>query len=222
VSKHKTKDEEHKLLFWELDGSDAPKYTIKANPKLTDSYIKYSPDEELFAVDAGKSVQVYQSKTGQKKGEVLSGYLPDYWLADNQILVNVSLAKLSAYNLSNGGKIYENPLIYDSYESVTSSSTDANGNTTDSTETIITDRTTVVPHPTGNVFLTHSNQFVRLYKQQNGELLETIVRPPFSLVKQKYAVREKRYVSDAGWSENGNIIFVVDHERTSISLWDFK
>lgn len=221
VSKHRSKDEEHKIIFWELGGKDSPKYTLRANPRIRDSNIRYSPDEKLFAVDAGKNIQIYQSESGQKKGEVLDSALPDYWLADNQILINVFLGKMRAYNAVSGSKIYENPLYYDSYENVISSTTDANGNTSDSTETVITDQTTVVPHPDSKIFLTHSNQFVKLYNVQNGEFLETVVRPPLSLVKQKYAIREKTYVADAGWTNDGRTMFVIEGDKTAITLWDF-
>ena len=218
VSKHKSKDEEHKILFWELGGSDAPKYTIKANPRIRDSGIRYSPDEEFFAIDSGKNVQVYESETGQKKGEIPNADLPDHWLAGNQILLKIFAKKMRALSVTSGEVIYENPLIYESYSS---SSTDVSGDTV-STETIVTDQTIVVPHPDGKLYLTYSNQFVRLFKVQSGELTETLVRPPFSVVKQKYSIREKRYVADAGWSPDGEIAFVINYEKNVISLWEFN
>jgi WD40 repeat protein len=218
VSKHKSNDEEHRLLFWELDGSDSPKYAIKANPKIADSTISYSPDEKLFAIDAGKNIQIYQAGTGQKKIEIQDTTLPDYWVDNDQIIYSKGLTKMRAFKVATGNLIYENPLIYEAYDDTY---TDSNGQSA-SYGTVVTDFTTVVPCPDGKAFLAHSNQFARLYNTQNGELLETLVRPPLSLIKQKYAIREKRYVADAGWSDNGKMIYVVNYEKSLVTLWDFK
>lgn len=222
VSKHKSKDEEHRLLFWDLGNGDSPKYSVKANPQIADSNIRYSPDEQLFAIDSGKNIQIYQAGTGQKKGEVLNADLPDYWLPGNQILFTTFLGKMRAYNIATGSMIYENSLPYDSYENTTTDfGTDIYGNYTTSSETVITDRTMVVPHPDGKVYLTFSNQYVRLYKVQTGELIETLVHPPFTVIKPKRTLREKRYVREAGWADNGKTLYVVNGEGTIISLWDF-
>ncbi|HEV7646092.1 MAG TPA: WD40 repeat domain-containing protein [Pyrinomonadaceae bacterium] len=218
VSKHKSKEEEHRILFWELNGSDAPKYSIKADPRLSDSNIRYSPDERFFAVDSGKNIQVYQSETGQKKGEILNTNLPDYWLPGDQLLFTTFAKKMRAFSVATGNMIYENPLIYESYSS---SSTDVSEDTT-STETIVTDQTVVVPHPNGKVYMTYSNQYVKLYKADSGELIETVVQPPLTVVKLKRAIREKQYVSKAGWSEDGKTLWVINADETAMSLWDFK
>ncbi len=218
VSKHKSKEEEHRILFWELNGSEAPKYSIKADPRLSDSNIRYSPDERFFAVDSGKNIQVYQSETGQKKGEILNTNLPDHWLPGDQLLFTTFAKKMRAFSVATGNMIYENPLIYESYSS---SSTDVSGDTT-STETIVTDQTIVVPNPAGKVYLTYSNQYVKLYKADSGELIETILQPPLTVVKLKRAIREKTYVNKAGWSEDGKTLYIINNEKTSISLWDFK
>jgi WD40 repeat protein len=222
VSKHKSDEKEHRLLFWDLDGGDAPKYSIKANPQIADSNIRYSPDEQLFAIDSGRNIQIYQAGTGQKKAEVLNTNLPDYWLADNQIILTTFLNKMRAFNVATGSMMYENPLYFDSYERSTDSTTDANGNTTYNSETEITDQTLVVPHPDGKIYLTYSNQYVRLYKVQTGELIETIIHPIFTVVKPKKALREKKLVRSAGWTEDGKTLFVINAEGTIMSLWDFK
>ncbi len=218
VSKHKSKEEEHRILFWELNGSDAPKYSIKADPRLSDSNIRYSPDERFFAVDSGKNIQVYQSETGQKKGEILNTNLPDYWLPGDQLLFTTFAKKMRAFSVASGHLLYENPLIYESYSS---SSTDVSGDTT-STETIVTDQTVVVPNPAGKVYLTYSNQYVKLYKADSGELIETVLQPPLTVVKLKRAIREKAYVKKAGWSEDGKMLWVINADETAMSLWDFK
>jgi WD40 repeat protein len=218
VAKHKSKEEEHRILFWELNGSDAPKYSIKADPRLSDSNILYSPDERFFAVDSGKNIQVYQSETGQKKGEILNTNLPDYWLPGDQILFTTFARKMRAFSVATGNIIYEAPLIYDSYDS---GQTDASGQTTGS-ETIVTDQTIVAPNPHGKVYLTYSNQYVKLYKADSGELIETVVQPPLSVARQNRAIRDKKYVSKAGWSEDGKTLWVINGDKTAMSLWDLK
>lgn len=222
VSKHKSKDAEHKILFWEMNGSGAPKYTIKASPRIRDSFIRFSPDEKLFALDAGKNIQIYEAGTGQKKAEVLDSSLPDHWLADNQILINTYLGRMRVYNVATGNMLYQNPLYYDSYENITSTSTDANGNTTTTSETVITDQTVVVPHPDGKVYLTYSDQYVKLFKVQTGELIETIVHPPFTVIKQKRTIREKDYVKKAGCTDDGKMLYVINAEGTLMTLWDLN
>jgi hypothetical protein len=125
---------------------------------------------------------------------------------------------MRAFSVASGNLLYENPLIYESYSS---SSTDVSGDTT-STETIVTDQTVVVPNPAGKVYLTYSNQYVKLYKADTGELIETVVQPPLTVVKLKRAIREKTYVSKAGWSDDGKMLWVINADQTAMSLWDFK
>jgi WD40 repeat protein len=225
IAKHKSDSEEHKILFWELNsGSDSPKYAIKANPKLSDSNIRYSPDEKYFAVDSGKNIQVYRAENGEKRGEIANTNLPDYWLTGDQVLLNIFAKKMRAFSIVTGDQMYENPLIYESYDN---SSTDANGQTT-SSETIVTDQTIVVPHPFGKIYLTYSNEYVKVFRADTGELLETLVRPPLTLNKSEENAeirRQLKYgkpVRKAGWSDNGRILWVIEGSETAISLWDVR
>jgi WD40 repeat protein len=224
VSKHKSDNEENKILFWELNGSETPKYSIKANPKISDSNIRYSPDERFFAVDVGKDIQIFNAETGEKTGDVQNINLPDNWLPGDDIVFSTLLNKMRAYSVSSGKILFENPLVYESYDNTT---TDSDGNTT-TTDTVVVDHTVVRPNPNGKVYLTYSNEYLKVFRADTGELIETLVRPPLMLTKgerKEETRRQLRFgkpVGEAGWSDDGRTFWMIEGNRTAITLWDYR
>jgi WD40 repeat protein len=223
VAKHKTRDADHKLIFWELNGSAAPKYIVKANPRIRDSMVRYSPDEQFFAIDAGKNVQIYNAASGELKSELKDAELPAYWMDDNRLALDIYTKRMGVIDTATGDKRYDLPLLYiTTQEPNNSYTTDSNGNVTYGTDTVVADYTRVKANPDRLNFLTFSNRLVKIFDVRQGNLLATVLEPSFSVVKQKYGEHNKILVDDAGWSEDGKIVYVVDSDRRAISLWDFK
>jgi len=65
---------------------------------------------------------------------------------------------------------------------------------------------------------------VQVYQADTGELLEALVRPTLTLVKESIIkrIKNRKQVSKAGWSEDGKTLWVIDGDKTAISLWEFK
>ena len=224
VNKHKSKSSEHRLLAWEINASIHPKYEFKANPKIDNSYVRFSPDGKYFALDAGKNLQIYETQTGAKRFELYDVELPDFWLNDNQTLIKDDFKKLEAFEIVNGKKLYEQKLIYETASVSTGGTTDVNGSYTETTETITVDITRIVPHPNGKMFLTYSNQYLKVFDSRTGGLLQTIISPDLAAPSmdfcQKYPKKCKgNLVWKAGWSSDGKTIYVFGANHQTVSLW---
>jgi hypothetical protein len=226
VNKHKSKSAEHRLLAWEMNGSITPKYEFKANPKIDDSYVRFSPNGKYFALDAGKNLQIYETQTGEKRFELQNVEPPDFWLNDNQTLINDSFKKMAAFDLSQGRKLYEQKLIYHTVDvSTGTSSTDSSGNITYDTKTVVLDTTRLVAHPSGKMFLTYSNQYVKVFDSRTGELLQTVVSPDLAAPTPDFCQKFPKQckgdlVWKAGWSQDGKTIYVFNANRQSVTLWE--
>jgi dipeptidyl aminopeptidase/acylaminoacyl peptidase len=226
VNKHKSKSTEHRLLAWEMDGSISPKYEFKANPKIDDAYVRFSPDGKYFALDAGKTLQIYETRTGVKRFELPDVEPPDFWLNDNHTLIDDDWKKMEAFDATNGRKLYEQKLIHHTYDRpIGIGTTDLNGNIHYDTETVILDTTRLVAHPNGKIFLTYSNQYVKVFDSRTGELLQTIISPDLAAPTpdfcKKYPKQCKgKLVWKAGWSSDGKMLYVFNANRQTISLWE--
>lgn len=228
VNKHKSKSAEHRLLAWEMNGSISQKYEFKANPKIDDSYVRFSPDGKYFALDAGKNLQIYETQTGEKRFELPDVEPPDFWLNDNQTLINDGFKKMAAFEVPNGRKLYEQKLIHHSVDMPTGTgTTDLNGNTTYDTTTVILDSTRLVAHPGGKMFLTYSKQYVKVFDSRTGELLQTIISPDLAAPTPDFCKKFPKQckgdlVWKAGWSKDGKMLYVFNANRQSVTLWELE
>lgn len=230
VSKNKETDTEHRVMVWQIAGGDQPKYTIKASPKIRESMLSYSPDGKFFALDAGKTVQVYEMATGKMIGEFANPTIPSFWLNDGQTVVFHEATKIRAVQIPNGNFLFEEPVIYVTSETITGTMTDSNGNTMNTTETVIDDYTQIVPHSDTKSFLTFSNQSVKVYTA-GGKLVQALIKPPpvierkgkiFGIFKVKTKDFGDKLVSRAQWANDGKSVLVLGARETDVSIWQEK
>ena len=90
--------------------------------------------------------------------------------------------------------------------------------------TIVDDETTVVPNASGKIFLTYSNQYVKIYDAQTGSLLQTLVEPGVDTSKsvdpKKRPQRSRTaLVSKADWFNQGNAVYIISADKRSDSFW---
>jgi hypothetical protein len=225
VNKHKSNAAEHRLLAWEMNGGIYPKYEFKANPKIDNSRVSFSPAAKYFALDVGKNLQIYETWTGEKRFELPDVELPDFWLNDNKTLLGYAFDKMEAFETADGKKLYEQKLIYKTAEVSTGmGTTDANGNYHEQTETVVVDHTIIVPHPNGKIFLTYSNQYLKIFDARTGQLLQVVISPDLAAPEigfcKKYPKQCKGdLVWKAGWSADGKTLYVFNANHQTGSLW---
>jgi len=220
VNKHKSLSSEHRLLAWEINGGVNPKYELKPRPKIDDSHVEFSPDSKYFALDVGKNLQIYETRTGKLKVELPDFELPSWGWLDNQILASVDYKQknffeqgqmLKAYDASDGRLLFKQKLAYEETEGVDVLGAD---------ELVVTDSTAIRPHPTKKLFLTVSNQFAQIFDSRTGELLQIVVHPliKFDLMGKPHMTHGET-VSSADWSKDGKALYVFSANGTSVSLW---
>jgi WD40 repeat protein len=227
VNKHKSNPAEHRLLAWELNGSVRPIYELKPQPKIDDSRVVFSPDGRYFALDVGKNLQIYETRTGEKKHELTDVELPHTWL-NNEVILDVhpkhiygrdKSDKMSAVDVATGNVLYQHKLTFREEEHYT-----GNG---DDKESVIT-YTSVVPHPAGKMFLTFDYEYVRIFDTRTGELLQTVISPPVAHDKDGKVVYDKEgkpklkhgaAVEWAGWSRDGRTLYVFSANGQSVSVY---
>lgn len=231
VSKNKDKDDDHRILVWEIESlSELPKYIIKANPKVGDSSLRYTPDGKYFALDAGKNAQVYELETGRLKYEIVDADVPDFWLSDNRIALYRKTDKIKALEVADQKLVFEEKVAYATTERVLATSTDSNGVVHNQTETEIVDWTEIVPHPArADYFIAYSNDSVKVYDSSTGTNLGILVSPPLKFERKKKKIlgiplprlypSQRKLVSRAEWSEDGRSIFILNGTGTSVSIW---
>jgi WD40 repeat protein len=221
VNKHKSVSSEHRLLVWEIDGGVKPKYELRPQPKIDDSRIEFSPDGKCFALDVGKNLQIYETATGKLKVELTNVELPSWGWLDNDVLASVDYKQknlfeqgkiLKAFDANDGRLLFKQRLEYDEVERPRYPA--------DGDETVVVTDTSVRPHPTRKIFLTVSDLFVKIFDSRTGELLQTVVHP---LIRYDKMGRPKMTHGDtvrsAGWSGDGNTLYVFSANHASISLW---
>jgi len=212
----KSNEAGRRLAVWEATpGDPAPeairlKYELAPAPKIPWYGVTFSPDGRHFMLDAGKALQIYETATGRKSHELPHESLIAHWADGGRILLFEHSKRLKAVELSTGRQLYLLPLI-----SVWSSYTNDYG--TEVNEPV--DTTEIVLHPGGRLFLTYSNQYVKVFDSRTGELLQTPVSPPLDYSKKKPRPSDKRLVSKAGWSADGKTLYVVGADGRSVSLW---
>ncbi len=221
VNKHKSVSSEHRLLAWEIDGDVKPKYELRPQPKIDDSRIEFSPDGSQFALDVGRNLQIYETQSGKLKVELANVELPSWGWLDNDVLASVDYKQknffeqgkvLKAFDANDGRLLFKQKLEYDEIERPSYS---GNGD-----ETVVVDDTSLRPHPTRKIFLTISDQFVKIFDSRTGQLLQTVVHP---LIRYDLMGRPKMTHGDtvlsADLSKDGNTLYVFSANNTAVSLW---
>lgn len=234
----KSKDVESTLVVLSIDSTHAinRKYEIKPTPKISDWSASFSPDGKYFALTTGKVgywsyddglvLQLYSTEAGFKIAELTKHYAPGYWLNDDQILLFDYGVRMEAVEVPVNRKLYESKLIYKSSHR-TKTHPGIPGLTVRWTEDVgfhIQDQTKIVPHVSGRMFLTYSNQYVKVYDAQTGTVLQTLVEPAIDTSKPVDPKKEPRLshaplVSKAGWSSDGKTLYIVSADKKTVSFW---
>ena len=168
IQKSRKRDSDDRLLIWKMDEFDVnPKFSIKANPVISDSDLIYSPDGKFVAMEAGGKVQVYEFATGKMAYELKKTQMPDLWMADNTISIDIDEKKLKAFNILADKEIYQKRLVYEDYERTNySGAPDAEGKYP--TETEIVNYTRFAARKSGDVFLMYNNGSLEIVNPLNG------------------------------------------------------
>lgn len=219
IQKSRKSDSADRLLIWELDNIDAkPKFTIKANPVISDSDLIYSPDGKYVAMEAGSRVQIYELATGKKTFELKKTEMPDLWLADNMIAIDIDEKKLKAFDILADKEIYQKRLSYEDYETTNYSGVpDADGRYP--TETEVINFTRFAVRKKGSVFLMYDNSSLEIVNSLNGMTNIKLITPKYNLKKKKYD--NEKLISTAGWTDDGKYIYALTPEKTAMEIWKY-
>jgi WD40 repeat protein len=222
VNKHKSVPSKHRLLAWEINGGIKRIYELQPQPKIDDSRVVFSPDGSYFALDVGKNLQIYETKTGKLQVELTNVELPSWGWLDNGILASVDYKSksffemgkmLKAFDANDGRLLFKQRLAYDEAKLPGSYISHVD-------DTVVVDDTTLRPHPTGRMFLTSSNQFAKIFESRTGELLQTVVHPLIVVdIMGKPRMTHGNTVLSADWSKDGKALYVFSANRQSVSLW---
>ena len=226
VNKHKSNPAEHRLLAWELDGDVRLKFEARPRPKIDDSRVVFSPDGRYFAVDVGKNLQIYETGTGEKRYELANVELPHRWLNNEVILdlhpKNIYVEKsepMQGVDVTTGRVLYKTKLTF--REEVRYTGFEG------AQETTLV-YTQVIPNPSGRMYVTYDEEYVRLYDTRTGELLQTVISPPVKLGEDGKPLYDKKgqpklsrgaAVKSARWSRDGRTLYVFSANRQSVSVW---
>ncbi|MCP9493138.1 MAG: hypothetical protein MSG64_01650 [Pyrinomonadaceae bacterium MAG19_C2-C3] len=218
----KSSDAERSLVVWEIDKSNyiyklKPKYEIKPSPKISEFGVGFSPDGKYFALDAGKILQIYETENGEKRFELNVGWnwRPSYWLSDNKVLLYNNGSKMNAFDAPTGKQLYQQKLIYFVYEYK-----ENEGTGYESTVQSVIDVTVIAIHPSRNLFVTYSKQYLKVFDSRTGEILQTLVSPPMDYSKKKPKLSDIPLISKAGWSDDGRTLYAISADGKSVSLWE--
>jgi hypothetical protein len=171
---------------------------------------------KLFSLQADKSLQIYETATGEKKYELANLETPSGWLNENIFYADRSKT-LTAYEAATGRQLYRRTLVYESHAEGGSHYDAKSGAQGGGGRTVVDDFTRVVPHRGGKIFMTWSARYVEVYDSSTGELLQRLVAPQVDNTGKKPS--RERLVSEAGWSEDGGTLYVIDYEQKRVSLW---
>jgi WD40 repeat protein len=223
VKKHKSVSSEHHLLAWEINGGINPIYDLRPQPKIDDSHVEFSPDGKYFALDVGKNLQIYETKTGKLKVELTNVELPSWGWLGNEVLASIDYKSknffetgkmLKAFDANDGRLLFTQRLAYEEGKEYSCCNLDDDGTT------IVTDDTSLRPHPTRKIFLTSSNQFAKIFDSRTGELLQTVVHPLIRVdLMGKITMTHGHTVLSADWSKDGRALYVFSANHRSLSLW---
>ncbi|HYG81150.1 MAG TPA: WD40 repeat domain-containing protein [Pyrinomonadaceae bacterium] len=227
VQPPKSKDAERRLAVWEIDRSHAagpeakPKYEVKPPAKIAEYGPSFSPDGKYFALQAGKNLQIHETRTGEKRFELTNFDRPGFWLTDD-ILYTTYRSRMEAFDFATGKLLYELKLIYkaNSYlEDYPDSNPLGSADYPKRAVTEVLDETKIAVHPSGRMFLTHSKQYVQIFDSRAGALLQTLVEPPVDNTKKKPKTSDEPLVSTADWSADGRVLYVISADKRRVSLW---
>lgn len=245
----KSKDVERTLVVCSVDKASTAytinrKYEIKPTLQINEWGAAFSPDGKYLALVTGKEgywnltkglvLEIYQTESGRKIAELNAHYSPDNWFNDNQILLYYNYGgKMEAVETANGNKLYEDKLIYRTHEITRTTTVQSKAfpglsdRKTRVVHTTVTDQTKVVRHPSGRMFLTYSNQYVRVYDAQTGSLLQTLVEPRVETSKPADPKKGPKLssapaVSKADWFNHGNAVYIVSADKRSVSFWSLN
>lgn len=221
IQKSRKRGSDDRMLVWKIDNldeiSEKPIYEIKANPKISDSDVKYSPDGKYVAIEAGKKVQIYELATGLKSLELKNSEMPDIWV-ENAFL-DYGLKKIKFFDIQKDKKIFEQKLVYKTEErEVYPLVLDVDGNT--QKESVIVDNSTLIPNKKEKVYLLYSNSFLEVFDFANGNRVATLISPDFNFKKKKYS--KEKLIDSAGWAANGKLIYSFNQRRTIMKVWKYK
>ena len=220
VNKHKSVPSKHRLLAWKLDDGVKPIYELQPQPKIDDSRVVFTPDGKYFALDAGRNLQIYETETGKLKVELRNLELPSWRWLNNDTLASIDNTSknffetgklLKTFDANDGRMLFKLTLEY----------TEGKGTgVNEEDETVVTDDTTLRPHPSGKMFLTSSNKFLKIFDSRTGQLLQTVFEPMvvIDLIGKIKRTRGNR-VKSADWSKDGKTLYVFSADGSSISLW---
>lgn len=219
----KSKEVEGRLAVFEIDKSASryelkPRYDVQPVQAPPQVGATFSPGAKYFAVDAGRMVRIYESAGGEKRLETTEIESPNGWLNDETFLRHYS-GLMKAYDTATGKLLYEQKQVYDTSEYTEASSYSNEVYIPGSTFVVVNDRTHIRVHPTGRMFLTYSNQYVKVFDARTGELLQELVSPPMDYTKKKPRLSNQTLVSEAGWSYDGRTLYVVGADGRTVSLW---
>jgi len=245
----KSKDVERTLVVSNIDRTNSGyaihrKYEIKPTPKISDWSASFSPDGKFLTLITGKVsywstagglvLQLYATEAGSKTAELTKHYAPGYWLNDNQILLFDYGNSLEAVEVPSGRKLYETKLVY-KFTQLTVKHTRRSTAFPGMTETYsdytggfrVLEETKILPHASGKMFLTYSNQYVKVYDAQTGDVLQTLVEPAVDTSKPVDPKKGPRLsgaplVSKAEWSSDGNTLYIVSADKKSVSFWSMN
>ena len=241
----KSKDTERALVVWTIDKAEpiyklSRAYEIKPTPKLSDWSASFSPDGKYLALITAKGdygpyasgifVQLYTTDAGTKLAEFAERNAPSKWLNGNQILLFNYGKKMKAVEVATGKTLYEDKIVYEAYQetsSLTFDSTTIPGTTDIQTvygSWVVLDETKIVPHRNDRMFLTYSNEYVKIYDAKTGAVLQTLVEPPIDTSKpadpgKKPRLKRGPLVSKADWCNDGNAVYVVSADKKKVSFW---
>lgn len=213
---------ERRLAVWEVETGGAsritlrPKYEIKPAAKISGLGAFSDRAGRLLSLYADKSLQIYETATGEKKYELANLEIPDGWLNGN-IFYADRLKTLTAYEAATGRELYTRTLVYKLHEQGGGYYDAKSGAHGAPGRRVVDDYTRIVPHSGGKIFMTWSARYVEVYDAATGELLQRLVAPQADDAGKKPS--GKRLVSEAGWSEDGGTLYVIDHEQKKVSLW---
>ena len=219
----KSKNEERRVLVFEVEKGAAGyglrlKHELSPVRGLPQPGAMFSPGAKYFAVPGGNRMLMYEAASGEKKLELADFEVPNGWFNDETFLRHYS-ASMTAYDTATGKRLYEQRLVYETYEYTEASSYSDTGYTPGATHFSVTDRTHIRVHPSGRMFLTYSNQYVKVFDTRTGAMLQELVSPPMDYTKKKPRLSDRTLVSEAGWSYDGRTLYAIDADRRTVSLW---
>jgi len=121
--------------------------------------------------------------------------------------------KLEAFDATDGRMLYRHTLEY-------SESDEPDMINPNTSNTTVTDQTTIIPHPSGQIFLTYSREYVKIFAAHTGELLQTVIAPPIDYSKKKPKIKHGAAVLSADWSSDGRTLYVFSANRQTVSFWE--